>query len=77
MGTKNEDELQIFEQGELQQIDVSHFESQYKDGGNISIRDQINVLKEHPKLFFEGEGEDIFLPLLMDEVKYALKASTR
>ena len=58
-------------------MDFSHFETLYKDGGNILAKDQIMVIKEYPILFSEEEGDDIFLPSSMDELKEAIKASTR
>ena len=36
---KNDEGLQILEMGRLQQMDFSHFETLYKDGGNISVKD--------------------------------------
>ena len=53
----------------------SHFETLYKDGGNIPVRDQIMVIKEYPRFFSEDEGDDIFLPFFMDELKASIKAS--
>ena len=50
-------------------MDFSHFEILYRDGGNISVKDQITVIKEYPIFFSEEEGDYIFLPVSMDELK--------
>ena len=41
---KNDEVFLISKQGGLQ-MDFPHFESLFKDGGNISVREQINVIK--------------------------------
>lgn len=45
----------------------------YREPGNSTIVEQIGVIKEYPRLFTEQEGEDIMLPVTLQEIYSVLK----
>ena len=45
--------------------------------GNFSVSDQLKVINEYPRLFSEVEGDEIFKPIPLLELKGVIMASAR
>ena len=54
------DGLHILDKEELESLVSSHFESHFQEGDKISVRYQIQVIKEYPIFSSQVEGDDIF-----------------
>ena len=55
----------------------SHFDSYYRENCSISVRDEIKVIKEFLRIFSKAEGDEIFHPIMLLELKGAIISSPR
>lgn len=57
----------ISSQEDLQLETTDHFKDYYRDPGYTTILEQIGVIKEYPRIFFEQEGMDLMMPVTLQD----------
>ena len=66
---KSEEGVMIKDQAGISTIAQDYYKSYFSKEGNISVIKQLKVVKEFPHMFSEEEGDDMFLPIKMMELK--------
>ena len=52
-----------------------YFKSYYRDEEDVSLIDQLRVVKEFPRVFEESAGDELFPPIQMEELKAIVMSS--
>ena len=74
---KNVAGISLNDQNEISQVTHDHFESFYKASDKTNVRAQINIVKEYPRLFSEEEGDAVFNPISIQELKIVIIFAVR
>jgi len=72
-----EDGTIISNNSEIQKEVVDYFQNLFKVHDNLGITDQLTVLRNFPRMFFEEEGSSINEPVSLSELLKTLKGFKR